>query len=141
MKIKTLLLLLLAIVMFSWGCSPEDPALGDNKEDMLEIVDNVPSELFHWLSHELALNRGARVFSNSHEGYTYYVASTGNQSVVNGEIDIAEKDLESEQWRVKLEYNYSGVTERSPERHFLIIKVPEDRPVRVSLAAVTGAEQ
>ncbi len=68
------------------GCSPADTLPGENEIEKPEIVDAVPDELLHWLSHELALDRGARVFSTSHEGYAYYVASAGNQSVVNGEI-------------------------------------------------------
>jgi len=69
------------------------------------------------------------------------VATAGNQSVVNGEIELVEKEKESGHWSVKMEYNYPGVTERSSERHFVIIKVPEDTSIGVSLAAITGVER
>lgn len=122
------------------GCSPNDP-LQEDVAVKPEFIDALPDELFHWLSHELALDRGARVFSNSHEGYTYYVASAGNQSVVNGKIKLVEKEKDSGHWSIKMEYNYPGVTERSSERHFIIIKVPADTSIGVSLAAITGVEQ
>lgn len=141
LKIIIIPLVIFTLELVSFGCSPADTLPGENETEKPEIVDAVPDELFHWLSHELALDRGARVFSNSHEGYTYYVASAGNQSVVNGEIDLVEKEMESGHWSVKMEYNYPGVTERSSERHFVIIKVPEDTSIGVSLGAVTGVEQ
>ncbi len=125
LKIIIIPLVIFASALVSFGCS---------------TVDAVPDELSPWLSHELALDRGARVFSNSHGGYTYYVASAGDQSVVNGEIELVEKEKESGHWSVKMEYNYPGVTERSSERHFMIIKVPEDTSIGVSFAAVTGVE-
>ncbi len=128
-------------VLFAVGCSPDDDLKEEGEAVKPVIVDAVPDELFHWLSHELALDRGARVFSNSHEGYTYYVASAGSQSVVNGKIELVEKEKASGHWSVKMEYNYPGVTERSSERHFIIIKVPEDTSIGVSLAAITGVEQ
>ncbi len=141
LMLKGLTILIIVGTIGFLGCSPADTLPGENKTEKPEIVEAVPDELFHWLSHEIALDRGARVFSNSHEGYTYYVASAGNQSVVNGEIELVEKEKESGHWSVKMEYNYPGVTERSSERHFMIVKVPEDTSIGVSLTAVTGVEQ
>ncbi len=141
LKGRFIAILFIAAAIGFFGCSPADALPGENETGKPEIVDAVPDELFHWLSHELGLDRGARVFSNSHEGYTYYVASVGNQSVANGEIELVEKVKESGQWSVKMEYHYPGVTERSSERHFKIVKVPEDTSIGVSLAAVTGVEQ
>ncbi|MDO9574352.1 MAG: hypothetical protein Q7I94_05090 [Candidatus Contubernalis sp.] len=60
--------------------------------------------------------------------------------MINGEIEIIEKDMESANWSIKLEYIYPDVTEKSLDTHFLIVKVPLDQPVEVSLVAVTGAE-
>ncbi len=140
-KVMFIAILTVAAAICFLGCSPADTQPGENETAKPEIVDAVPDDLFHWLSHELAQDRGARVFSNSHEGYTYYVASAGNQSVVNGEIELVEKEKESGHWSVKMEYKYPGVTERSSERHFMIIKVPEDTSIGVSLAAITGVEQ
>ncbi len=141
MNVKTFTIIYFAAALPVFGCSSADTLPGENETEKPEIVEAVPDELFHWLSHELALDRGARVFSKSHEGYTYYVASAGNQSVVNGEIELVEKVKEAGHWFVKMEYHYPGVTERSSERHFMIIKVPEDTSIGVSLAAVTGVEQ
>jgi len=141
LKERFIAILFIAVVIGILGCSPADTLPAENETEKPEIVDAVPDELFHWLSHELAQDRGARVFSNSHDGYTYYVASAGNQSVVNGEIELVEKKMESGHWSVKMEYNYPGVTERSLDRHFMIIKVPEDTSIGVSLAAITGVEQ
>lgn len=141
LKAKFAAILYIAIVIGFLGCSPADTLPTENEAEKPEIVDAVPDDLFHWLSHELAQDRGARVFSNTHEGYTYYVASAGNQSVVNGEIELVEKKMESGHWSVKMEYNYPGVTERSSARHFMIIKVPEDTSIGVSLTAVTGVGQ
>ncbi len=141
LKARVLFVAVLAAVMVSLGCSSENMLSEKDEKVEPEIVDAVPDELFHWLNHELAVDRGARVFTTSHQGYTYYVASAGNQSVKNGEIDLVEKDLESGKWSVKFEYNHPGITERSSERHFAIIKVPEDVSISVSLAAMTGVEQ
>ncbi len=141
LNVKFIAILTVAAAIGILGCSTADTLPGENETEKPEIVDAVPDALFHWLSYELALDRGARVFSSSHEGYTYYVASAGNQSVVNGEIELVEKEKDSGHWSVKMEYYYPGVTERSSERHFMIIKVPEDTSIGVSLAAVTGVEQ
>lgn len=141
LKGRFMALLFIAAAFGLLGCATGDTLPGENEIEEPEVVDAVPDELFHWLSHELAQDRGARVFSNSHNGYTYYVASAGNQSVVNGEIELVEKEMESGHWSVKMEYNYPGVTERSLDRHFMIIKVPEDTSIGVSLTAVTGVEQ
>jgi len=141
LKGRFVAILFITVAIGFLGCSPADTLPGENEIEKPEIVDGVPDELFHWLSHELSQDRGARVFSNSYEGYTYYVATAGNQSVVNGEIELVEKEKESGHWSVKMEYNYPGVTERSSERHFVIIKVPEDTSIGVSLAAITGVER
>ena len=126
-------------MLVSIGCTSE-PLPNENEMGSIEIVGSVPSELFHWFSVELSKDRGARVINKSYEDYIYYVATAGKQSVKNGEINIIEKDMESATWSIKLEYIYPDVTERSLDTHFLIFKVPLDQPVKVSIVAVTGAE-
>ena len=135
----TLSLCIMIVMLVSIGCNSE-PLPNDKEMGSIEIVGGVPSELFDWLSVELSKDRGASVINKSYEDYSYYVATAGNQSVKNGEINIKEKDMESATWSIKLEYIYPDITEKSLDTHFLIVKVPLDQPVQVSLVAVTGAE-
>ena len=136
----TLSLCIMIVMLVSIGCTSE-PLPNDKEMGSIEIVESVPSELFHWLSVELSKDRGARVINKSYEDYSYYVATAGNKSVMNGEINIIEKNMESATWSVKLEYFYPDITEKSLDTHFLIVQVPLDQPVQVSLVAVTGAER
>ncbi len=135
----TLSLCIIIVMLVSIGCTSE-PLPNEKEMDSIEIVGGVPSELFHWLSVELSKDRGASVINKSYEDYSYYVATAGNQSVKNGEINIIEKDMESATWSIKLEYIYPDITEKSLDTHFIIFKVPLDQPVKVSIVAVTGAE-
>ncbi len=139
MKRFILLVLLTVLAAASMGCSPEPPP--EEETGAIEIVGSVPDELFHWFSHEMGQDRGARVFTNSHGEHTYYVATAGRQSVPGGEIGVLEEDTETDTWEIRLEYMYPGVTERSSEIHFLIFQVPRDQPVSISIAAATGASQ
>lgn len=130
-------LVLSALAVAALGCTPAP----EEKEEAgtIEIVGAVPPELLHWFGNEMGQDRGARVFSNSHGEYTYYVATAGRQSVKGGEIKILEKDAESDHWSVKLEYMYPELTERSLDAHFLIFRVPLEQPTGVSIVAATGA--
>ena len=139
-KIRGTLALSLCLMLFLWAvaCSPAIPP-EEEQEGKLEIVDSVPDELLHRFSHELAQDKGARAFKLSHDGYAYHVATAGRQSVQGGEITILEKDGESEQWVLRLEYFYPEITERSLDTHFLIARVPEGKPFTISIMAATGA--
>ena len=135
------LFLWLSFFIFLWaaGCTPALPP--EEGEGTLEIVDSVPDELLHNFSHELAQDKGARVFNLSHDGYTYHVATPGRQSVKGGEITILEMDGESDTVVLRLEYIYPGVTERSVNTHFLIARVPEGKSFNISIAAATGVAE
>ncbi len=135
----TLSLFLIIVLLVFFGCTSE-PLPNEERVGSIEIVESVPSELFHWFNVELSKDRGARVINKSYEDYSYYVATTGKQSVKNGEINIIEKDMESATWSIKLEYIYPDITERSLDTHFMIFKIPLNQPAKVSIVAVTGAE-
>ncbi len=141
MKARFVFLTLCIAVAVSGGCSPTEGPSPDGETGTMEIVHEIPFALADWASLELAQPRGARVASKIHDGQPYYLATEGKQSVPGGEIAVVEKTLESGQWTVTLEYLYPGITERSPEPHFLLLRVPKDQLATVSLAAATGSPE